>query len=217
MGLRKGDLGEAMDDIGWDSGNGQPSARIFYRMIYTLLFFILVSTILMNIIFGVIIDTFAELRARKDEIDKDISGRCFICGIDRFVFDQMGESGKGFKEHITDDHNMWKYLHFQVYLREKDYNDYSGGESYVFQKTLELVRDPKTHELLKDVDSVDKHELKRPIRRMDILWFPQKAAMRLKNQKASLEVELKQKVPHFTCFTSTKVQILTPEAPPCPR
>lgn len=33
--------------------------------LYTLAFFIMVSTILMNIIFGVIIDTFAELRARK--------------------------------------------------------------------------------------------------------------------------------------------------------
>lgn len=44
----------------------------------------------------------------QDEIDRDISGRCFICGIDRFVFDQLGEGGNGFEEHITNDHNMWK-------------------------------------------------------------------------------------------------------------
>ena len=54
-----------MDDIGWDGGGSGDVYRIFYRMVYTLLFFIVVSTILMNIIFGVIIDTFAELRARK--------------------------------------------------------------------------------------------------------------------------------------------------------
>ena len=47
---------------------------IYYRMVYTLLFFCLITTILMNIIFGVIIDTFAELRAKKEQIDLDMSG-----------------------------------------------------------------------------------------------------------------------------------------------
>jgi hypothetical protein len=52
--------------------------RIFYRMLYTLLFFIMVSTILMNIIFGVIIDTFAELRARKADNLKSSLDSAFI-------------------------------------------------------------------------------------------------------------------------------------------
>ena len=188
MGLRKGDLGEAMDDIGWDGGDSGNPYRIFYRMIYTLLFFIIVSTILMNIIFGVIIDTFAELRARKDEIDKDISGRCFICGIDRFEFDQLGDGGNGFQEHITNDHNMWKYLYFSVYLRLKDFDNYSGGESYVFSKTLERVTDPHTHMPLLDVDTG--LELKRPMMQIDLMWYPQKMAMRLKNQKATMNQQL---------------------------
>jgi len=193
MGLRKGDLGEAMDDIGWDtSGASGDRYRIFWRMLYTLAFFIMVSTILMNIIFGVIIDTFAELRARKDEIDRDISGRCFICGIDRFVFDQLGEGGNGFEDHITNDHNMWKYLYFNVHLRQKDFDDYSGGESYVFSKTLELVRDANTHTPLYDVDTG--LELKRPLPQIDLLWFPQKAAMRLRNLKASMEQLLEDKM-----------------------
>ena len=42
-------------------------------MVYTLLFFIFVTTILMNIIFGVIIDTFAELRAKKDAVDRFVN------------------------------------------------------------------------------------------------------------------------------------------------
>jgi hypothetical protein len=41
-----------------------------YIQAYTLLFYIIITTILMNIIFGVIIDTFAELRAKKDTIDR---------------------------------------------------------------------------------------------------------------------------------------------------
>jgi hypothetical protein len=192
MGLRKGDLGEAMDDIGWNGGESGDTFRIFYRMLYTLLFFIIVSTILMNIIFGVIIDTFAELRARKDEIDRDISGRCFICGIDRFVFDQIGDGGNGFETHITEDHNMWKYLYFNVYLRLKDFDDYSGGESYVFSRTLELVRDPHTHTPLRDVDTG--LELKRPLQQIDLMWLPQKMAMRLKQQKVSMDQRLQEKM-----------------------
>jgi hypothetical protein len=41
---------------------------IFYRMIYTFLFYTCLTTILMNIIFGIIIDTFAELREKKDQV-----------------------------------------------------------------------------------------------------------------------------------------------------
>jgi hypothetical protein len=180
MGLRKEDIGEAMDDIQWVS-EGPESGRILYRMMYTLLFFIIVSTILMNIIFGVIIDTFAELRAMKDETDKDMSYRCFICGVDRFVFDQLGDSSSGFSDHVEHDHNMWKYLFFQVYLREKDFDQYSGGESYVFDRTLELVRHPLTHEVLRDVDTG--LELKAAKPQVDLSWFPQRTAMVLKQQR----------------------------------
>ncbi len=46
---------------------------MLWRMLYTLVFFIVVSTILMNIIFGVIIDTFAGEKSQ-------LSGRNFISG-----------------------------------------------------------------------------------------------------------------------------------------
>lgn len=195
MGFRKGDVGESLDDIPWklEDSNSDQQFRILYRMIYTLLFFIFVTTILMNIIFGVIIDTFAELRAKKDAVDKDISGRCFICGIDRFVLDQVGEAGKsGFGEHITNDHNMWEYLFFQVHLRQKDFSDYSGSESFVFAKTLDLERHPDTHEILVDCDTG--HDLKSAKRQVDILWIPQRDAMVLKKKRPTTDQLLVQRL-----------------------
>ena len=51
---------------------------------------------------------------------------------------------------------MWKYLYFNVYLRLKNFDDFSGGESYVFSKTLELVRDPETNNPLLDVGGRDR-------------------------------------------------------------
>ena len=58
-------------------------------MVYTFFFHVMVTTILMNIIFGIIIDTFAELREKEQETEQEIQGRCFICGIERFRFDQV--------------------------------------------------------------------------------------------------------------------------------
>ena len=83
---------------------------------------------------------------------------------------------------------MWKYLYFSVYLRLKDFDNYSGGESYVFSKTLERVTDPHTHMPLLDVDTG--LELKRPMMQIDLMWYPQKMAMRLKNQKATMNQQL---------------------------
>lgn len=50
----------------------------------------------LNIIFGIIIDTFAgififqylkELRDRRNKMEEDMRNICFICGLDRGVFD----------------------------------------------------------------------------------------------------------------------------------
>ena len=59
----------------------------------------------------------------------------------------------------------------QVYLRGKDVCDYTGGESYVFDKSLMLVCDDETHETLRD--PICGHELKVNNPRVDLLWFPQ--------------------------------------------
>ena len=171
--MRKGDLGEALEEIPWQVENMQVPTRnlIFYRMVYTFLFYVMVTTILMNIIFGIIIDTFAELREKKEMVDEQITGRCFICGIERFVFDQLSHEVNGFEDHIKNHHNMWKYLFFLVYLKERDYEDYSGGESFVFHRTLTLVQDPDTHEVVRDCETGNELKIAKP--NVDLLWYPQ--------------------------------------------
>ena len=50
-------------------------------MLYDLSFFFLVIIIIIqNLIFGVIIDTFADLRAEKNRKDNMLKNTCFICG-----------------------------------------------------------------------------------------------------------------------------------------
>jgi len=50
------------------------------RVVYDLLFFFIVIIIVLNLIFGVIIDTFADLRSEKQNKELILKNTCFICG-----------------------------------------------------------------------------------------------------------------------------------------
>ncbi|XP_066247239.1 inositol 1,4,5-trisphosphate receptor isoform X4 [Euwallacea similis] len=98
------------------------------RVVYDLLFFFVVIIIVLNLIFGVIIDTFADLRSEKQQKELILKNTCFICGLNRSAFDNKTVS---FEEHIKREHNMWHYLYFIVLIRVKDPTEFTGPESYV--------------------------------------------------------------------------------------
>eukprot|EP00026_Physarum_polycephalum_P000121 Phypoly_transcript_00121.p1 GENE.Phypoly_transcript_00121~~Phypoly_transcript_00121.p1 ORF type:complete len:2101 (+),score=228.03 Phypoly_transcript_00121:347-6649(+) len=122
-GLRSGGgIGDMLSSMQWEDKDSR------WRIIYEISFFFLVIVILLNIIFGIIIDTFGELRAQNKAIENDMENRCFICGIERYTFDRQAE---GFENHITKDHNLWHYLYFIMYLKIKEKTEYTGPEQYV--------------------------------------------------------------------------------------
>lgn len=92
-------------------------------------FFLLVKIILYNILFGVIIDTFAQLRNKKNVMEQDKRNMCFICNFERYIFDKETEGG--FNRHIDKDHNLWFYVYYIVHLQQKDPTEYTGIESFV--------------------------------------------------------------------------------------
>uniref|UniRef100_A0A1A8CDF3 Inositol 1,4,5-trisphosphate receptor n=1 Tax=Nothobranchius kadleci TaxID=1051664 RepID=A0A1A8CDF3_NOTKA len=104
------------------------------RVIYDLLFFFMVIIIVLNLIFGVIIDTFADLRSEKQKKEEILKTTCFICGLERDKFDNKTVT---FEEHIKVEHNMWHYLFFIVLVKVKDSTEFTGPESYV----AEMIRD----------------------------------------------------------------------------
>ncbi|XP_028628907.1 inositol 1,4,5-trisphosphate receptor type 1 isoform X6 [Grammomys surdaster] len=104
------------------------------RVIYDLLFFFMVIIIVLNLIFGVIIDTFADLRSEKQKKEEILKTTCFICGLERDKFDNKTVT---FEEHIKEEHNMWHYLCFIVLVKVKDSTEYTGPESYV----AEMIRE----------------------------------------------------------------------------
>jgi inositol 1,4,5-triphosphate receptor type 1 len=80
------------------------------------------------LIFGVIIDTFADLRSEKQQKELILKNHCFVCGLNRSSFDNKKTS---FEEHIKSEHNMWHYLYFIVLVKVKDPTEFTGPESYV--------------------------------------------------------------------------------------
>lgn len=121
-------------------------------------YFLLMIVMLLNIIFGIIIDTFSSLRAAKEARELDTEEVCFICGIDKQIFDRASDEPDGFQTHVKLDHNMWNYLYFIFLLWEQDKDDDDGMEQYV----------------------------RRAIDADEIIWFPLNKAIRL-NQAATEE------------------------------
>eukprot|EP01004_Peranema_trichophorum_P005127 NODE_3_length_6384_cov_15.471011_g2_i0.p1 GENE.NODE_3_length_6384_cov_15.471011_g2_i0~~NODE_3_length_6384_cov_15.471011_g2_i0.p1 ORF type:complete len:2102 (+),score=358.02 NODE_3_length_6384_cov_15.471011_g2_i0:517-6306(+) len=128
-GLREGaGIGAAMSTPSWNS------PHIGFRITYDLMFFACVNIGLINMVFGIIIDAFAELRDKRQSQEEDQRSRCFICGHEADTFNRLEQDG--FEKHTKRAHNMWDYLHFLHYLKRKPADEYTGQESYVHQMTL---------------------------------------------------------------------------------
>ena len=80
-------------------GGKPPDGLLWYNLIYILV----VNLILTAIISGIIIDTFAGMREKAEDIREDDNTYCFICNIERERFER---EGLDFVEHTTKDHPM---------------------------------------------------------------------------------------------------------------
>ncbi|XP_078311676.1 inositol 1,4,5-trisphosphate-gated calcium channel ITPR2-like [Crassostrea virginica] len=106
--------------------------------IFDVTFFILITTIGLNIIFGIIVDTFSQLRDAKWEIDKDMMNNCFICSRESYDFERHGG---GFEKHVKTEHYQWAYLFFFIHLTETRPNDFSALELYVYNQLERNIYD----------------------------------------------------------------------------
>jgi hypothetical protein len=130
-------------DIGmrWDGGVGEyMNKRTSYtndpsyyigRFFYEVTNFISVNFIILSIIFGIIIDAFAELRDQSLRDANDRKNVCFICGATR---EQLEKKRKNFSEHTTREHNLWTYVDYIIGLKFVDLQDTNAVNSYVIDQ-----------------------------------------------------------------------------------
>jgi Ion transport protein len=80
LGMRSGGgYGDIMEPLNINDTEGN-LVGWYAKWIIELSFFVFLNIISLNIIFGIIIDTFAELRDDETARDKDRENICFVCG-----------------------------------------------------------------------------------------------------------------------------------------
>ncbi|RYG93810.1 hypothetical protein EON65_58385, partial [archaeon] len=107
------------------------STTVYQRWLLDISYYFIVNIGMLNLIGGVIITTFGQLRENKAKRMEDTVGVCFVCNIERQVFDRASIQPNGFNTHIKLDHNMWNYLYYIFMLWEQDRDDDDGLEQYV--------------------------------------------------------------------------------------
>lgn len=98
------------------------------RLVFDMCFYMLINIIFLNIVFGIIVDTFSQMRDEYDARKLDTADNCFVCGLTRGDF---GKGGKNFQVHIDKHHDPWKYVYYLYYLTEKKEDELSGLEQAV--------------------------------------------------------------------------------------
>ena len=143
------------------------------RFVYDVFFFLFIGVVLIGgVLFGIILDNFTEIRSEKmDKKDKQ-HDYCFIC---ESQTDELDKEGPGFQPHVDNDHNMWQYLYFIVYLKDLNPEDYNGPESYV----ADMLGAPSFD---KDKDSVN------------VKWMPNKKSLVLEKEGSEGDSDNKEKL-----------------------
>lgn len=148
------------------------------RFAFDMAFYLIIGVVLLNLVFGIIIDTFAALRTETQNRQDYFAGNCFVCGIAASTIDNAARQRgvPGFIHHIFEEHCMWDYMYFIFLVRSKDVTTLSGPE----QRILQLM---------------DKN---------DVSWFPTDRALLLEGRDR--EEELQETGMHHMLNTLTAQQ-----------
>merc|ERR1711924_555822 len=162
---------------------------------------------------GIIIDTFAELKSAQATIDDNQKSCCFICSLDKSALERKSVK---FNQHILEDHYMWAYARFLLYLEETDNNMLTGPESYV--KAMIMKKNftffPIGKCIALEASEAGESHLEREVRVKDIeelklnLKHIGTHAGQIKETERSFKGELKE-IRENVQVMATKVQLLT--------
>uniref|UniRef100_A0A1I8FAF2 Ion_trans domain-containing protein n=1 Tax=Macrostomum lignano TaxID=282301 RepID=A0A1I8FAF2_9PLAT len=152
--LRFGLIGDLFENLVPPSSHRNFDEYVWMAL-FSITFFVLISTIGLNIIFGIIVDTFSQLRDKKWLAETDMRNCCFICSRNNYDFEHHGQ---GFDHHVRTEHNMWAYIFFFIHLEDTATNDYTSLDLHVHKMRKGLNSFRSTRALClsaKDEDSTD--------------------------------------------------------------
>ena len=139
--------------------------RFFYDEVGNLMLKILI----VNMISGIIIDNFAALRKSETEMINDMNNICTICSLKKDKILKIYKNyGKDYDAHKNEDHFVFNYIFYIIYLYQKEKTELNGMESYIYESAFiqkDIIWFPikklyiaKPEELEIDSDKEDKNE-----------------------------------------------------------
>ena len=127
-GLRaRGGLGDSAKRISFLRNSG----HYLVRLVLDDIFFLLIVIIMIDMVFGIVVKSFDELRNRNQKYHSDKTDLCFICHSNRISLERMRIN---FSDHINNIHNVWNYVEYMISLKLKDIHDLSAINQYVRTK-----------------------------------------------------------------------------------
>ncbi|CAK93344.1 unnamed protein product (macronuclear) [Paramecium tetraurelia] len=127
FGLRNGGgIGDTLSDY---ADPFEEPAKYWKRYFFDLTFFIIFNILFLQMIFGIIVDKFGELRDERQELLKDIQGKCFICSLERNEIDSKTKNG--WYQHIYLEHNVYHMLFYLIYIKKKPITECNQLEKYI--------------------------------------------------------------------------------------
>ena len=119
-------MGEHLKKISFIPNPGYWIGVFFYDLGY----YIVLIVLLLSIVFGIIIDTFAELREESHEIEHDKKNCCFICGAKR---EDLEKKCINYNRHVKTDHDIWTYAEYIIGLKFVDPQEMNAINSHVYE------------------------------------------------------------------------------------
>jgi hypothetical protein len=114
-GIRSGGIG---DFSGYKSFSD--TKNYWGNFIFNWIFYFTIVLIMINIVNGIIVDTFQDLREQSSLKLDSLTNVCYICSLNRSKFEI---NGLNYTKHIKGEHNLLNYFHYLIKVKSADEND----------------------------------------------------------------------------------------------
>jgi hypothetical protein len=107
----------------------QRNRQLYYsRIIYDVSYFLICIIIMIDLVFGIILGTFSDMREKERKYDSDKINNCFICHINRETVEKKKED---FQFHRDKKHYLWNYVNYMIFLKFSEPHELNACNSFV--------------------------------------------------------------------------------------
>ena len=99
----------------------------YIRLIYDITYFLICIIMMIDLVFGIILGTFSEMREMERKHSNDKINNCFICHINKETVEKKKED---FKLHRDKKHYLWNYVDYMLFLKFSQIHELNAVNSY---------------------------------------------------------------------------------------